>query len=54
MVFNDTTNKQGIVQDAYFEVNANDVTYLIADLTRHANTALDNVVTLILGSDSRW
>ena len=54
MVFNDTTTSQGIVQDTYFEVNADANTYPIADVTRHANTALDNVVTLILGSDKRW
>lgn len=54
MVFNDTTTSQGIVQDTYFEVNADATTYPIADLTRNANAALDNVVTLILGADQRW
>lgn len=54
MIFNDTTSSQGIVQDAYFEASANANSYPIADLTRNANTALDNVVTMILGSDSRW
>lgn len=54
MVFNDTVGGQGIVQDTYFEASANSNSYPIADLTRNANTALDNVVTLILGSDSRW
>jgi len=54
MVFNDTTTLQGIVQDAYFEVDADSNIYPIADLTRHANTALDNVVTMILGSDGSW
>lgn len=54
MVYNDSITNQGIVQDAYFEASANSSSYPIADVTRNANTALDNVVTLILGSDSRW
>lgn len=54
MVFNDTSTKQGIVQDAYFECNADATSYPIADVTRNANNALDTVVTLILGADSRW
>lgn len=54
MQFNDTSTSQGIVQDTYFEVNADATTYPIADLTRNANAALDNVVTLILGADQRW
>lgn len=54
MVFNDTTNNQGIVQDTYFEASANSNSYPIADVVRNANTALDNVVTLILGNDKRW
>lgn len=54
-MFNDTTaNGSGIVQDVYFEASTNATAYPIADLTRNANTALDNVVTLILGADSRW
>lgn len=54
MVYNDTVTNQGIVQDIYFEVNADATTYPIADITRNANVALDNVVTCILGADSRW
>ena len=54
MVYNDVSGGQGIVQDTYFEVSANSNSYPIADLTRNANNALDTVVTLILGSDSRW
>lgn len=54
MVFNDTITLQGIVQDAYFEATADSSSYPIADVTRNANTALDNVVTLILGADQRW
>lgn len=54
MVYSDTSGGQGIVQDVYFEASANSSSYPIADLTRNANTALDTVVSLILGSDSRW
>ena len=54
MVFNDTTTSQGIVQDTYFEVNADANTYSVADVTRNANAALDNVVAMILGSDGIW
>lgn len=54
MVFNDTTNNQGIVQDTYFEASANSSSYPIADVVRNSNVALDNVVTLILGADGKW
>jgi len=54
MVFNDTTTSQGLVQDTYFEATANSTSYPIADVTRNANNALNNVVTLILGADGRW
>jgi hypothetical protein len=55
MVFNDTTDeKQGIVQDIYFGVSANNNTYPIGDLTRDANRGLDMAVSMILGADGRW
>lgn len=54
MVFNDNSGGQGIVQDTYFEASANSSSYPIADITRNSNTALDNVVTLILGADAKW
>ena len=54
MVYNDTVGGQGIVQDTYFEASANSSSYPIADLTRNANIALDNVVTFILGADGKW
>ncbi len=54
MVYNDTTGGQGLVQDTYFEAQADAHSYPIADLTRNANNALDSAVTLILGADSRW
>lgn len=54
MVFNDTITNQGIVQDIDFEVSSDRTTYPLSDIARNANTALDTVVTLILGADSRW
>lgn len=54
MIFNDILGGQGIVQDTYFEAQADAYSYPIADLTRNANNALDSAVTLILGADSRW
>lgn len=54
MQYNSHATEQDIVHDTYFEASANSNSYPIADLTRNANTALDNAVTLILGADSRW
>lgn len=54
MQFNSHATKQDIVNDIYFETSSNAVSYPIADITRNANTALDNAVTLILGADARW
>lgn len=54
MVFNDTTTEQGIVQDAYFEASANSNSYPIADLTRHANQALDEMTSIAIASNGTW
>lgn len=54
MIYSDPTNKQGIVQDAYFEVGADENSYPIEDVTRNANLALDEVVTIILSADGKW
>lgn len=54
MVFNDTTNKQGIVQDIYFGINANSTSYPIEDVTRNVNAGLDKVSAIILACDNRW
>lgn len=54
MVYNDTTGKQGIVQDAYWEAGADSNSYPIADVTRQANIGLDEAVTIILGADGKW
>lgn len=54
MVYSDTTGKQGIVQDAYWEAGADSNSYPIADVTRQANIGLDEAVTIILGADGKW
>lgn len=54
LVFNDTTNNQGIVQDIYFGVSANSSSYPIADVTRNVNKGLDKVSSIILQCDNRW
>lgn len=54
MVLNDNTGGQGIVQDVYFQVNADSNSYPIADLVRDANTSLDIATHLIISSDGRW
>lgn len=54
MIYNGSVTKQDIVNDIYFEVGANSVSYPIADITRNANTALDTAVSLILFADEKW
>jgi len=54
MQFNGETNEQDIVHDIYFETSSNASSYPIADITRNANTALDNAVSLILFADNKW
>ena len=54
MVFNDTVTQQGIVQDTYFEAQANAITYSIADIVRNSNVALSNVNNMILSVDGTW
>ncbi len=54
MVYSDTTNNQGIVQDIYFGISANSVSYPIADVTRAVNLGLDKVSAIILQADNRW
>lgn len=54
LVFSDTTNEQGIVQDARYRVNANSTTYPIKDLTRNANRWYSRAVSIFLESDGRW
>ena len=54
MVFNDTTTSQGLVQDIYYGINANSVSFPIADVTRAVNNGLDKVSAIILQADNRW
>ena len=54
MVYNDTTNLQGLVQDVDFLVDTDSVTYKIADKTRNFNLALDEVTGTIIGCDGTW
>ena len=54
LVFSDTTNNQGIVQDVYFTVNANASTYPIADLVRNVNNWYARADALFLEADGRW
>ena len=57
MIFNDTSTKQGIVQDTLFTIfgNSSDNTqYPTADITRNINRHYDSVVAKILESDGRW
>src|SRR3990167_10419386 len=57
MQYSDTSTYQGIVQDIDFLLFgksniASD--YVIADKTRNVNRHLDDVVSIILGCDSKW
>mgnify|MGYP000894786700 FL=1 len=54
MVYNDPTTGQGIVQDIYFNCNADGNSYPLADVTRNVNRAYDKVVSRILTADGRW
>ncbi|MGI9118415.1 MAG: hypothetical protein ACR2IQ_02610 [Minisyncoccia bacterium] len=54
MVFSDTTNRQGIVQEIDFLVNSDNNSYPIEDKTRNVNRAYDKAVSLILQADGRW
>lgn len=55
MIFNDTSgNGQGIVQDVYFNCNADQNSYPLTDLTRNVNRSYDKVVSRILTADGRW
>lgn len=54
MDFNDTTLKQGLVQDCDFWVTSDITSYPLADKVRAANMALNEVAGLILSVDGRW
>lgn len=58
--FNDTTNKQGLIQSLEDSVmggnygSISDNASLLARFTRYINNALDQITVLILDSDNRW
>lgn len=54
MTLNDTTNEQGLYQDALYLTGANTATFTIKDFTRLANQAQNRVVSLIQENDRRW
>ena len=57
MVFSDSTNKQGIVDDTYFLldiVDSGTTDYPIAQVARNVNNWYDRVVNWILKADGNW
>lgn len=54
MVFSDTTNEQGLVQDTLYLSGANSNSYPIKDLTRNINRAFDKAVDIIFKASGRW
>ena len=54
MVYSDTENFLGIVQDIDFLVHTNSTTYTLANKTRNSNRAVDRAVTIIMQADGRW
>lgn len=54
MVFSDTTNKTGLVQDIDFICGTDDVSYPLADKTRNINEELYNVGVLMWRFSPNW
>lgn len=54
MVFSDSSDKGGIVEEIDFLVDTNSTSYSIDQKVRNVNRALDKVVSLIQQSDGRW
>lgn len=54
MVYNDTTNEQGILQDIDFTLNTNVFTFPIKDKTRLVNQSMDFFSGVIIGSDNNY
>lgn len=57
MVFSDTTDLQGLVQHAEFELGvtiSSTGDYLIKDFTRNANNWLDHASTILMRADGAW
>jgi hypothetical protein len=53
MTFNDSSGKQGIVQDVWFRTNSEVNQFPLADITRYANDAYSRVANIIIQSDGR-
>lgn len=54
MIFSDSVNKTGIVEDIDFLANTDSTSYPIEQKTRNINRKYDEVVSLILQADGRW
>ena len=53
-VFYESTNKTGIVDDAYFQTNTNSTIYPLGNVAFHANIGYGDVIARILRADKRW
>ena len=55
MMFSDSTNQQGLVQDITFITGANLASdYKVKERTRNINTAYGKVASIIMKADGRW
>lgn len=54
MVFYDSTNNSGIVDETYFITNTNSTTYPLKQVARNVNRWYDLVTSWILSCDGRW
>ena len=54
MIFSNSADKTGIVEDIDFLVNTDSTSYPIAQKTRNINRRYDEVVSMILQADGRW
>lgn len=54
MDFNNSTTNAGIVQDVDYLVNSTRATLPLTTIASSANRAMDEVISIILGSDGRW
>lgn len=54
MVFNDTTTKLGLCQEIDALCDSDTTSYPVADKTRRVNSALEELVGLIITSDGCW
>lgn len=54
MVFNDTSDKLGICQEIDALCDSDTTSYPVADKTRRVNSALEELVGLIINADGTW